>query len=141
MNRIQLPFWDIRSARQEMPELAHHARAYWVGAVSNQDHEAHSLFVSQAKAGLIDKLVDFQQVGGNLTYGVVVEQVDANKKLLLIDSPESPAADEKCVLCVALARDWEIQGYQPTTSRVEEQLRAQSPLGAKEIIKALFRRR
>jgi hypothetical protein len=133
--------WDVSCARQRMPELLDPMPNYacWLGSVSIDDKLKFSEFMSMAKQGDLQGLAQYQQIGGNLAYGVLLNFSNNQWKLVIIQSPESPSLREQPVFTAVIHPTVSIEVYHRKETDIEDKLKKSSHIGVFDIFKKLFK--
>lgn len=99
MTLLQCPSWDPSSTRNELHELTEPEPicSCWVGCVSMSDEARFSGFMSCAGSGDIQGLAQYQHLGGDVAYAVLLKLPEDQWKLAVIVSPEDLLSAENVV--------------------------------------------
>ena len=124
MTALRLQSWDVAKARQDIPDLREPKPNYacWVGSVAIDDKPGFSAFISKAKQGDIQSLTQFQHLGGDLAYAVLLNLANERWKLVVIESPEDPALIEQAVFASIVCLEISIDVYHRQLTQEERQL-------------------
>jgi hypothetical protein len=141
METLRLQSWDVFSARQQIPELLEPQSklACWVGSVLLDDESNVSDFITKAKQNDVVGLAQYQQIGGDLAYAVLLKLVDDQWKLVVIKSPYDPCQAEQAIF-VAIARlKISIEVYNREAAKEEQELLLGCRLRYRDILKEWIR--
>ncbi len=141
MPALKLASWDVASTRQKLTELIEPLpqRAAWLGAVSASDQSKLLEFIAMAKAGDLHGLSQFQQIGGDLIYAVLLKLNDNKWKLAIIESPYSPSSNERVIYSAIIHVDVPIEISTKDLSSIEKYLKKTCKVSFLDVIKELFR--
>ena len=139
--KLKLTFWSPTFARQHIPELESPKPilACWLGSASKNDKSSLAEFLSSAQRADLQSIVQFQQIGGDLVYGVLLKLEHSQWKLVVIESPEDPSTDERCIFSSVIPVNIDIEIDQTQKSDVEARLRENCSLRFRDIIKEFFK--
>src|SRR5712671_4765893 len=135
MTTLRLKSWNVDYARQQMAELQEPKPNYacWVGSVSTDDKSLLSTFLSKAKQGDVQSLAQYQQIGGNLVYAVLLNIANDQWKLVVIDSPTDPNKKERPIFVEIIRLGIPIEAYDRQVTKAEQQLKQDCNLRFRDI--------
>jgi hypothetical protein len=113
MTLLQCPSWDPSSTRNELQELVEPKPicACWLGCVSLDDKAKFSEFMSSARSGNVQSLVQYHHTGGDMVYAVLLKLPEDRWKLVVILSCQEMWSDEEVMLSTIIHPEVEIKIY------------------------------